>query len=137
MLKVTGYVMKFAPFAVFAAVAGTIAKSGLGVLSTYGVFMAEFYFGIALLWALLIFIGFLFLKGRVFALMKEMRSPALLAFSTASSEAAYPKRWKAWSVSACAPHRLVRAADRLLVQPRWLDDVLHLRHRVHRAGIRH
>ena len=91
MLKVTGYVMKFAPFAVFAAVAGTIAKSGLGVLSTYGVFMAEFYFGIALLWALLIFIGFLFLKGRIFDLMKEMRSPALLAFSTASSEAAYPK----------------------------------------------
>jgi Na+/H+-dicarboxylate symporter len=91
MLKVTGYVMKFAPFAVFAAVAGTIAKSGLGVLQTYGVFMAEFYFGIALLWALLIFIGFLFLKGRIFDLMKEMRSPALLAFSTASSEAAYPK----------------------------------------------
>ncbi len=91
MLKVTGYVMKFAPFAVFAAVAGTIAKSGLGVLQTYGVFMAEFYFGIALLWALLIFIGFLFLKRRIFDLMKEMRSPALLAFSTASSEAAYPK----------------------------------------------
>jgi Na+/H+-dicarboxylate symporter len=91
MLKVTGYVMKFAPVAVFAAVAGVIAKSGLGVLSTYGVFMAEFYFGIALLWALLIFIGFLFLKGRVFGLMKEMRGPALLAFSTASSEAAYPK----------------------------------------------
>jgi len=91
MLKVTGYVMKFAPIAVFAAVAGVIAKSGLGVLSTYGVFMAEFYFGIALLWALLIFIGFLFLKGRVFGLMREMRGPALLAFSTASSEAAYPK----------------------------------------------
>ena len=91
MLKVTGYVMKFAPIAVFAAVAGVIAKSGLGVLSTYGVFMAEFYFGIALLWGLLIFIGFLFLKGRVFGLMKEMRGPALLAFSTASSEAAYPK----------------------------------------------
>jgi Na+/H+-dicarboxylate symporter len=91
MLKVTGYVMKFAPIAVFAAVAGVIAKSGLGVLSTYGVFMAEFYFGIALLWALLIFIGFLFLKGRMFGLMKEMRGPALLAFSTASSEAAYPK----------------------------------------------
>ena len=41
MLKVTGYVMKFAPIAVFAAVAGTIAKSGLGVLSTYGVFMVR------------------------------------------------------------------------------------------------
>jgi len=91
MLKVTGYVMKFAPIAVFAAVAGVIAKSGLGVLSTYGVFMAEFYLGIALLWALLIFAGFVFLKGRVFGLMKELRGPALLAFSTASSEAAYPK----------------------------------------------
>ena len=91
MLKVTGYVMKFAPVAVFAAVAGVIAKSGLGVLSTYGVFMAEFYFGIILLWGLLIFAGFLFLKGRVFGLMKELRGPALLAFSTASSEAAYPK----------------------------------------------
>jgi len=91
MLKVTGYVMKFAPIAVFAAVAGVIAKSGLGVLSPYGVFMAEFYFGIVLLWGLLIFAGFLFLKGRVFGLMKELRGPALLAFSTASSEAAYPK----------------------------------------------
>jgi Na+/H+-dicarboxylate symporter len=91
MLKVTGYVMKFAPFAVFAAVSGTIAKSGLGVLQTYGVFMAEFYFGIALLWALLIGVGFVFLGRRVIALMKEMRGPALLAFSTASSEAAFPK----------------------------------------------
>ena len=91
MLKVTGYVMAFAPVAVFAAVAGTIAKSGLGVLSTYGVFMAEFYLGIMILWGLLMFAGFLFLKKRVFALMGELRGPALLAFSTASSEAAYPK----------------------------------------------
>jgi Na+/H+-dicarboxylate symporter len=91
MLKVTGYVMKFAPFAVFAAVAGVIGKSGLGVLQTYGVFMAEFYFGIAMLWALLVLIGFAFLKGRIFRLLSELRSPVLLAFSTASSEAAYPK----------------------------------------------
>lgn len=91
MLKVTGYVMQFAPIAVFAAVSGVIAKNGLGVLSTYGVFMAEFYFGIALLWVLLIVVGFLFLKGRIFSLLRELRSPTLLAFSTASSEAAYPK----------------------------------------------
>ena len=44
MLKVTGYVMQFAPLAVFAAVTATIAKSGLGVVGTYGIFMAEFYF---------------------------------------------------------------------------------------------
>ena len=91
MLKVTGYVMKFAPVAVFAAVAGTIAKSGVGVLSTYGVFMAEFYLSIGVLWGLLILAGFLFLGKRIFALMGEMKGPALLAFSTASSEAAYPK----------------------------------------------
>jgi len=91
MLKVTGYVMQFAPVAVFAAVAAVIGKSGLGVLGTYGVFMAEFYFSIGLLWMVLIAFGFVFLGKRVFALMAEMRGPALLAFSTASSEAAFPK----------------------------------------------
>ncbi len=91
MLKVTAYVMNLAPIAVFAAVAGIIAKSGLGVLSTYGIFMGEFYFGIALLWVVLTFAGFLFLGPRVFALLREMREPTLLAFSTASSEAAFPK----------------------------------------------
>ncbi|MCE3264656.1 MAG: dicarboxylate/amino acid:cation symporter [Pseudoduganella sp.] len=91
MLKVTGYVMQFAPFAVFAAVAGTIAKSGVGVLQTYGVFMAEFYLSIGVLWAILIFAGFLFLGRRVFKLLSEVKEPTLLAFSTASSEAAFPK----------------------------------------------
>jgi Na+/H+-dicarboxylate symporter len=91
MLKVTGYVMNLAPFAVFAAVAGIIAKSGLGVLATYGIFMGEFYFAIILLWIVLTIAGFLFLGPRVFALLREMREPTLLAFSTASSEAAFPK----------------------------------------------
>ena len=91
MLKVTGYVMKFAPIAVFAAVCGTIATSGLQVLSTYGVFIAEFYFSMAILWCLLIGIGYLFLKNRVFALLGEVKGPTLLAFTTASSEAAFPK----------------------------------------------
>jgi Na+/H+-dicarboxylate symporter len=91
MLKVTGYVMNFAPIAVFAAVTGIVAKSGLKVLSTYGVFMGEFYIGIALLWVLLIMIGGLFLGPRIFRLLAELREPTLLAFSTASSEAAFPK----------------------------------------------
>ena len=91
MLKVTGYVMNLAPLAVFAAVCAIIAKSGLGVLKTYGVFMAEFYFGIAVLWIVLISIGFLFLGRRVLRLLVELREPTLLAFSTASSEAAFPK----------------------------------------------
>ncbi len=91
MLKVTGYVMNFAPIAVFAAVSGMIAKSGLGVLSTYGIFMGQFYFGIVLLWIVLIAIGAIFLGPRVLRLIAELRSPTLLAFSTASSEAAFPK----------------------------------------------
>jgi Na+/H+-dicarboxylate symporter len=91
MLKLTGYVMNFAPIAVFAAVAGIIAKSGLGVLSTYGIFMAEFYLGIVLLWIVLILIGMAFLGPRVLRLITELREPTLLAFSCASSEAAFPK----------------------------------------------
>jgi len=91
MLKVTGYVMNFAPIAVFAAVTGIVATSGIKVLSTYGVFMGEFYIGIALLWVILTLIGGLFLGPRVFRLLSELKEPTLLAFSTASSEAAFPK----------------------------------------------
>lgn len=91
MLKVTGYVMNFAPIAVFAAVAGVIAKSGLGVLSTYGIFMAEFYLGIILLWVILIGIGMVFLGPRALRLIGLLKEPTILAFTCASSEAAFPK----------------------------------------------
>ncbi|QNA87518.1 dicarboxylate/amino acid:cation symporter [Massilia sp. Dwa41.01b] len=91
MLKVTAYVMNFAPIAVFAAVAAVIAKSGLGVLHTYGIFMAEFYLGIILLWVVLIGIGMAFLGPRVLRLIGLLKEPTLLAFTCASSEAAFPK----------------------------------------------
>jgi len=91
MLKVTGYVMNFAPFAVFAAVAGVVATSGLSVLATYGKFMGEFYLGIVLLWVILITIGVLFVGPRLFKLLGLLREPTILAFTCASSEAAYPK----------------------------------------------
>ena len=91
MLKLTGYVMNFAPLAVFAAVTSIVAKSGLGILAKYGIFMGEFYLAIVVLWILLTFAGFLFLGPRVLELLRELREPTLLAFSTASSEAAFPK----------------------------------------------
>ncbi|KRW51457.1 C4-dicarboxylate ABC transporter [Aeromonas allosaccharophila] len=91
MLKVTGYVMNFAPFAVFGAIAAMVAKEGLGILVTYGSFMAQFYIALACLWLLLIAMGSIFLRGRVIKLLALIREPILLAFSTASSEAAYPK----------------------------------------------
>jgi len=91
ILKVTGYVMNFAPFAVFGAMAAIVAKQGLSVLSTYALFIGEFYSGMLMLWLLLIMIGYIILKGRVFNLMNRMKEPVLVAFSTASSEAAYPR----------------------------------------------
>jgi Na+/H+-dicarboxylate symporter len=91
MLNITGYVMKMAPVAVFAAIAATITTQGLGVLITFGTFLVEFYLTLAILWALLILAGFLVIGPRTLDLVKRVREPFLLAFSTASSEAAYPK----------------------------------------------
>jgi len=91
ILKVTGYVMKFAPLAVFGAMTAIIAKQGIGILKTYSIFIGEFYFGLLVLWLVLILAGFLFIRSRVFNLIKRIREPILLAFSTSSSEAAFPK----------------------------------------------
>ena len=91
ILKVTGYVMKLAPLAVFCAMAATIATNGLGILLSYAKFMGEFYFGLLCLWIILILAGFLILGPAVKRLILLVREPFLLAFSTASSEAAYPK----------------------------------------------
>ena len=91
MLKVTGYVMLFAPVAVFAAIAATITTRGLGILATYAKFIGSFYLSIALLWGVLLALGWLVLGRRVGRLVREVREPILLAFSTASSEAAYPR----------------------------------------------
>jgi Na+/H+-dicarboxylate symporter len=91
ILKITGYVMSLAPIAVFAAMASVVTTSGLGILITYGKFTGEFYFSLILLWCLLAFAGFVFLGRRVFTLLRMVREPLLLSFTTASSEAAYPK----------------------------------------------
>ena len=91
MLKVTGYVMALAPVAVFAAMASIVTTQGLGILWTYGKFMGEFYLGILILWVLLAAAGFLFLGARIGRLITLIREPIMLGFSTASSEAAYPK----------------------------------------------
>lgn len=95
MFKITDYVMAFAPIGVFAAIASAITNNGLGLLADYAKLIAEFYLGIALLWVLLFAAGYLFLGRSVFTLGKLIREPILLAFSTASSESAYPKTMEA------------------------------------------
>jgi len=94
MLKVTDYVMRFAPMGVFGAVANAITTKGLGVLLVYGRFAGSFYLTLFVLWAVLIGAGYLVLGREVFRLVKFVRSPMLLGFATATSEAAYPRLMK-------------------------------------------
>ena len=103
MLKFTGIVMWFAPFAVFGAVASALARSGPQVLKTYGVFMAEFYVGIIVLWFVLFLAARFVIGRRAAGLFWAVREPTLLAFSTASSEAAYPKTLSALEKFGCSP----------------------------------
>jgi Na+/H+-dicarboxylate symporter len=91
MLKVTAYVMFFAPLAVWAAIAATVAKNGLEVLWKLIVFMGGFYLSLFILWGILVIVGFLVIGGRYKHLLRLIREPLMIAFSTASSEAAYPK----------------------------------------------
>ena len=91
ILKVTGYVMNLAPVAVFGAMTAVIAKQGIGILKTYSIFIGEFYFSLGVLWLLLCLAGFLVIGKRIVALVKRVKEPILVAFSTSTSEAAFPK----------------------------------------------
>jgi Na+/H+-dicarboxylate symporter len=90
MLRITGYVIACAPFAVFASVAATVTTHGVGILVAYAKFIGAFYTSLALLWAILLAAAALVIGRRSIDLMRAVREPTLLAFSTASSEAAYP-----------------------------------------------
>lgn len=91
IMKITGYVMKLAPLAVFGAITAIVAKQGLGILSTYAIFIGEFYSGLLLLWLIIIMAGFIVLKKRVFTLVNSIKDAMLIAFGTSTSEAAYPR----------------------------------------------
>src|SRR5260221_3677497 len=91
MLKVTGYVMLFAPIAVWSAITATVAKNGLLVLWKLIVVMGGFYLSLMILWGILVVVGFIVIGPRYSHLLRLIREPLMIAFSTASSEAAYPK----------------------------------------------
>ncbi len=95
MLQITDYVMRCAPLAVFAAITSTITVNGLGILRSLGLFVGGFYVGIALLWMLLFGGAFLVIGRQALRLPRYIREPVLLAFTTASSEAAYPRTLEA------------------------------------------
>jgi len=68
-----------------------VATSGLAILGSYLELLAEFYMSLVILWVLLLSIGWIFLRNRIWTLIRYIREPLLIAFSTASSEAALPK----------------------------------------------
>ena len=95
MLRITDYVMRLAPVAVFAAVTSAVAKEGLGIILTFGYFMGGFYLALVTLWLLLFGVAALAVGARARTLFGHIRTPFLLAFSTASSEAAFPRTLEA------------------------------------------
>jgi Na+/H+-dicarboxylate symporter len=112
MLQVTDYVMRFAPLAVFTAVTSAITERGPQIIATFGKFVGSFYLGLVVLWALLVGVCFLIVGPRTRHLVRYIRDPVVLAFSTASSEAAYP--------------RTLEALERFGVPPRIASFVLPL-----------
>jgi proton glutamate symport protein len=91
MFKFTGYVMAFAPVGVFAAIAATVGGKGLAILFTLGKLIALMYFGLTI-FGLIVVGGVSYLIRVPFlTFLKAIRQPFLIAFSTASSEAALPK----------------------------------------------
>ena len=91
ILRMVGYVMNFAPLGVFGAISAVIATKGLEVFVFYGKYLLYFITGIGILWAVLLLVGFLVLGKRLPELLKRIFPPLIIAFSTTSSEAVFPK----------------------------------------------
>ena len=92
VLKMVNYVMKFAPIGVFGAIAGVFAIRDFNeLLLTYAKFFGSFLVGISTLWFILVLVGYIFLKSSMSILLKRIVSPIVIAFSTTSSEAVFPK----------------------------------------------
>ncbi len=91
ILKMVGYVMNVAPLGVFGAIAAVIASKGLEVFVFYGKYMLYFLIGIATLWVIMLSVGYIILRKRLPELLRRIASPLIIAFSTTSSEAVFPK----------------------------------------------
>jgi Na+/H+-dicarboxylate symporter len=95
MFKVAGVIIRAAPIAVFAAMAATTLEHGVGTVATLGRYVVVFYLGLVTMAAALIAVGAAFLGPQIGGLLKAMREPMLIAFSTASSEATLPSTFEA------------------------------------------
>jgi len=103
VLKMVTYIMWVAPFGVFGAVAGAVAIYGFDIWKLYANYLWAFTVGILLLWVLLLTVGYLILGNRLWTLLKRLASPLLIAFSTTSSEAVFPKLTEELERFGCDP----------------------------------
>ena len=106
ILKLTHYIMHFAPLAAFAAVAAILALKGPEILFTYGQFILTFYISILLLWMILIGISSFWIGKKSLVIVGNVKDLVLLAFTTASSEAAFPRLIEELEQSGC-PKKIV------------------------------
>lgn len=91
ILKMVGYIMWFAPLGVLGAIAAVVATNGFDIFKVYAIYLRDFFFAIAVLWLVLLIVGYFILGNRLFDLLKRIKEPLLIAFSTTSSEAVFPK----------------------------------------------
>jgi Na+/H+-dicarboxylate symporter len=91
MFKVTNYVMNFAPIGVFGAISAVVIQQGLDVLGGYVYLILCFFGGLIFFAFVILFLIALAFKINYLKLLKDIKEPILLAFSTASSESAMPK----------------------------------------------
>ncbi len=90
MFKVTHFVMELAPIGVFALIAYTVAKFGVGMLLPLAKLIGTLYFALVLFIAVVVALASLICKVNFVHVLRAVKEPLLLAFSTATSEAALP-----------------------------------------------
>ena len=91
MFKFTEFVMKFAPLGVFGAISSVIGENGIGILASYAKLIGITYLALAVFVISVLVVACKIIKVSFPGLLKTIKDPALLAFTTASSEAALPK----------------------------------------------
>lgn len=91
ILKMVGYIMWFAPMGVLGAIAAVVATNGFEIFIVYAIYLRDFFFALAILWLILCVVGYFILGKRLFTLIRRIKEPLLIAFSTTSSEAVFPK----------------------------------------------
>ena len=103
VLKMVTYIMWTAPLGVLGAIASAVALYGLSIFLTYAKYLLAFVSGLIVLWAVLILVGYLILGKDVWRLLKTIKEPLLIAFSTTSSEAVFPKLVEQLNKFGCSP----------------------------------